>query len=82
MAFDDRTYFAYTNAVYETREGLRAAWMPTYGVPALDDAARRVHESLGFRVHPVSVRAVYTQHGTLGCLVNVIARGRAGRDPA
>lgn len=82
VAFDDRTYFAYTNAVYETREGRRTAWMPTYGVPALDDAARAVHESLGFRVHPVPVRAVYHRHGTLGCLVNVVARGRPGRGPA
>ncbi|MBL8612589.1 MAG: hypothetical protein JNL38_34935 [Myxococcales bacterium] len=82
VAFDDRTYFAYTNAIYETRGGARTAWMPTYGVPALDDAARRVHEGLGFQVHPVDVRAVYARHGTLGCLVNVVARGRSGRDPA
>ena len=75
VPFDDKTYFAYTNGVYETRDGQRTAWVPRFDVPALDAAARAVYEGLGFRVVPVSVRAVYTQHGTLGCLVNVVARG-------
>jgi len=44
-------------------------------VPALDAAAREVYEGLGFHVVPVSVRAIYTQHGTIGCMVNVVARG-------
>ena len=75
VPFDDRTYFAYTNGVYETRAGRRTAWMPSFGVPALDDAARKVYEQLGWTVRPVSVRDVYTQHGTIGCLVNVLSRG-------
>jgi len=75
VPFDDKTYFAYTNGVYETRDGQRTAWVPRFDVPALDAAARAVYEGLGFRVVPVSVRAIYTQHGTLGCLVNVVARG-------
>jgi hypothetical protein len=44
-------------------------------VPALDQAAREVYERLGWTVIPVSVRDVYTQHGTIGCLVNVLSRG-------
>ena len=79
VPFDDKTYFAYTNGVYETREGRRTAWMPSFDVPALDAAAREVYEGLGFRVVPVSVRAIYTQHGTIGCMVNVVARGSEGR---
>ncbi len=79
VAFDDKTYFAYTNGVYETRRTVdgprRTAWMPVFGVPALDDAARAVYERLGWRVVPVRVRSIYAQHGTLGCLVNVVARG-------
>ena len=75
VPFDDKTYFAYTNGVYETRGGKKTAWMPRFDVPALDDAARAVYESAGFSVVPVSVRALYTQHGTIGCLVNVLSRG-------
>jgi hypothetical protein len=75
IAFDDKTYFAYTNGVFETRGGRRVARVPTFDVPALDDAARRVYEELGWRVVPIRARKVYTQHGTIGCLVNVLARG-------
>jgi hypothetical protein len=75
IAFDDKTYFAYTNGIYETRAGRRTAWVPTFGVPAIDEAARAVYEGLGWNVIPVSVRSLYASHGTLGCVVNVLARG-------
>jgi hypothetical protein len=75
IAFDDKTYFAYTNGIYETRSGRRIAWVPSFGVPAIDDAARAVYERLGWNVNPVSVRSLYAQHGTIGCVVNVLARG-------
>lgn len=74
VPFDDKTYFAYTNGVYETRAGRRTAWVPQLGVRALDDAAREVYERLGWSVKPVSVRSLYAQHGTIGCLVNVLSR--------
>jgi hypothetical protein len=75
VPFDDKTYFAYTNGIYETRGGRRVAWVPSFGVPAIDDAARAVYERLGWNVNPVSVRSLYAQHGTIGCVVNVLARG-------
>ncbi len=75
VPFDDKTYFAYTNGVYETRGGRRMAWVPSFGVPAIDDAARTVYEGLGWSVVPVSVRSLYASHGTIGCVVNVLARG-------
>ena len=75
VPFLDKTYMAYTNGVYETRAGARVAWMPTFDLPALDDRARRVYESLGWRVNPVRARGLYPFHGTIGCLVNVLARG-------
>jgi hypothetical protein len=78
VPFDDKTYIAYTNGVYETRDGKRIAYMPVYGVAALDDAARKVYEQVGFEVRPVRVGKVYPHHGTIGCLVNVLARGGAG----
>jgi hypothetical protein len=77
VPFDDKTYFAYTNGVYETRAGRRVAWVPHFGVPAIDDAARTVYEQLGWNVVPVSVRALYRHHGTIGCLVNVLSRGES-----
>lgn len=74
VPFDDKTYFAYTNGVYETRGGHRRAWVPKLDVPDLDHAAFRVYEDQGFEVIPVNVRKVYPQHGTIGCLVNVLSR--------
>jgi len=78
VPFDDKTYFAYTNGVYETRSGKHVAFVPSFDVPAIDDAARAVYEQLGWSVIPVAVRDVYTQHGTIGCLVNVLRRGGRG----
>ena len=75
VPFDDKTYFAYTNGVYETRAGRRVAWMPSFGEPAIDHAARDVYERLGWSVVPVDVRGLYAHHGTIGCVVNVLSRG-------
>jgi hypothetical protein len=81
VAFDDKTYFAYTNGVYETRGTRKIAWVPQYAkddsdgaVRALDDAARKAYEDLGWEVRPVHVRAAYPYHGTIGCLANVLSR--------
>jgi len=75
VPFLDKTYMAYTNGVYETRAGERVAWMPTFDIPALDGKAREVYEGLGWKVRPVRARGLYAFHGTIGCLVNVLARG-------
>jgi hypothetical protein len=75
VPFLDKTYMAYTNGVYETRAGARVAWIPVFDIPALDAAARAVYESLGWQVHAVRSRSLYAFHGTIGCLVNVLARG-------
>jgi hypothetical protein len=75
VPFLDKTYMAYTNGVYETRGGARIAWMPTFDVPELDARARAVYESLGWQVRTVRARGLYPFHGTIGCLVNVLARG-------
>lgn len=74
VPFDDKTYFAYTNGVFETRDGRRIARVPVFDVPALDAAAREVYERLGWTTIPIRARRVYPQHGTIGCLVNVLAR--------
>ena len=75
VPFDDKTYFAYTNGVFETRGGRRIAWVPVFDVPALDRAALAVYAELGWETRPLPSRAAYPYHGTVGCLVNVLARG-------
>lgn len=80
VAYDDRTYFAYTNGVYETRNGKKTAWVPAFAAgddslaADLDAAAREVYASLGWEVRPVAVRKLYPMHGTIGCVVNVLSR--------
>ena len=74
VPFLDKTYMAYTNGIYETRGGVRVAWMPTFDLPELDARARAVYESLGWQVRPVRARSLYAFHGTIGCLVNVLGR--------
>ncbi len=74
VPFDDKTYFAYTNGVFEVRDGRRTAYVPVYDVPALDDSARTTYRKLGWDVIPIHVRSLFTYHGTIGCLVNVLER--------
>jgi hypothetical protein len=76
VPFDDKTYLSYTNGVFETRDGKNIAYVPAYGMAALDEAARAVYTRLGWEVRSIRVRAVYPFHGTVGCLVNVLARKR------
>jgi len=81
VPFDDKTYFAYTNGVYEMLPGANGkhAYVPTFGVPVLDEAAVQVYRDEGWVVHAVPARSAFPFHGTLGCLVNVLERGDAGR---
>ena len=85
VPFDDKTYFAYTNGVYETRGSKKIAWVPQYmssdpaaadrrSLEAIDGAARKVYADLGWEVRPVAVRLAYPFHGTIGCLANVLSR--------
>jgi hypothetical protein len=74
VAFDEKTYLAYTNGVFETRGGRRIAWIPVFDLPRLDAAAVAVYASQGFEVRRIPARALFPFHGTIGCLVNVLAR--------
>jgi hypothetical protein len=66
-----QTFISYTNGVFERDR----VFMPWYGIPELDDAARAAYEAQGLAVFPIPVKSVYRFHGTIGCLVNVLARG-------
>lgn len=74
VPFDAKTYLTYTNGVYEVRDGKRIAYLPHYGVRALDEAASKVYRDLGWTIQPIRVRRVFPYHGTIGCLVNVLSR--------
>lgn len=81
LPFDDKTYLAYTNGVFETRGSHKIAYVPQYGFERLDAFARETYARLGFDVRPIRVRAAYPFHGTVGCLVNVLERGSGSAAP-
>lgn len=68
-------YVTYTNALFDRDGDQPVVYLPTYALPALDDAAARRYRELGYEVRPVDVSGIYHLNGSLGCLVNVLARG-------
>jgi hypothetical protein len=68
------SYVTYTNALFDVQGGHRVVYMPTYALPALDAAGQKFWEAQGFEVHPIDVSPIYRLNGSLGCLVNVLAR--------
>jgi len=71
------SYVTYTNALFDRDARGPVVYLPTYALPALDAAATRVYEGLGYRVVPIDVSSIYTLNGSLGCLVNVMDRAAA-----
>lgn len=69
------SYVTYTNALFDRDGDRRVVYLPTYSLPALDQAAQRFYEAQGFVVHPIDVTPIYGLNGSLGCLVNVLSRG-------
>jgi hypothetical protein len=69
------SYVTYTNALFDRRGAQKIVYLPTYALPALDEAGKRFWERQGFEVHPIDVSPIYRLNGSLGCLVNVLARG-------
>jgi hypothetical protein len=73
-----RSYVTYTNALFDRDGDRRVVYLPTYALPELDDEAARLYASLGYDVRRIDVSPIYRLNGSLGCLVNVLAR----RNPA
>jgi hypothetical protein len=69
------SYVTYTNALFDRRGETRIVYLPTYALPALDAAGAAFWRAQGFEVHPIDVSPIYQLNGSLGCLVNVLARG-------
>ena len=68
------SYVTYTNALFDRDRTGPVVYLPTYGLPTLDDDAAARYRALGFRVVPIDVTSIYRLNGSLGCLVNVMAR--------
>lgn len=76
---DAGSYVTYTNALFDREPGPAGrpvVYLPTYRLPALDAAAAAQYRHLGYLVRPIDVSSIYQLNGSLGCLVNVMARGR------
>jgi hypothetical protein len=72
---DGVTYVTYNNAILERRtDGRLHAYVPQFGLAALDAAGRAAYARQGVVVHPIDVRRIYRHNGTVRCLVNVLAR--------
>lgn len=67
-------YLTYNNLLMEVRDGVWTAWVPTYGLDALDRLALGHLEAMGLAVHPVDVRRIFVHNGSVRCLVNVLSR--------
>ncbi|MBM4345049.1 MAG: hypothetical protein FJ100_16895, partial [Deltaproteobacteria bacterium] len=90
VAFDSRTYLTWTNAVAETGPNGKHVFLPQYAEHAPRAATREARAALreldqqgasawaqhGFAVVPIRVAGVWPHHGTIGCLVGVLRRGR------
>ena len=63
----------WNNALVERRAGAPRAYVPSYGVPLLDEAAHSVYRAAGCRVLPIDVAAIAPHGGTVRCLTNVVA---------
>jgi len=68
------SYVTYTNALFDEIGGQKIVYLPTYREPVLDAQAAAIYQRLGYRVIPIDVSTIYTLNGSLGCLVNVLAR--------
>jgi hypothetical protein len=75
-----RPCVTYTNAFIEELHSGPAVYLPSYGLPELDAAARDVYRRLGFETRPVPVGRIWLRGGSLDCLVGVLTRTSASRD--
>ncbi len=67
-------WLSYNNVLAETRDGRLRVWMPSYGVPVLDAAARAVWEREGAEVLPIDVSEVFRLGGSVRCLTAPLGR--------
>lgn len=65
----------YNNVIVETGESGSRVYLPRYGWPAIDNAARDAWAALGFTVQPIDGLTISAMYGgALRCAVKVLAR--------
>ena len=66
----------YNNVIVEADAAGRRVYLPRYGWPAMDDAARDAWTALGFSVQQIDGLTISAMYGgALRCAVKVLARG-------
>jgi len=73
------TWFTYNNCKMETytREDgseVRRVFLPTFGIPELDDVAKDTYKANGFEVIPLKLPALTSWRGAIRCISNVLGR--------
>lgn len=69
----------YNNVLLEERNGVARVYLPQYGFPALDDAAREQWRALGYEVYAVGGYAMSALYGgALRCSAKVLKRSFGG----
>jgi hypothetical protein len=69
-------WLTYNNVLIENLPAERIVYLPQYGWEAMDRAARRAWEAIGYRVVPVTGLTASAIHGgSLRCCVKVLRRG-------
>ncbi len=76
---DGLTYVTYNNVLLETRGGKLHAYLPQFGIEALDRAGRSAYADAGIVVHPIRVKNIYQYNGTVRCLINIVKRDKEER---
>jgi hypothetical protein len=65
----------YNNVIIEADATGRRVYLPRYGWPAMDDAAREAWTALGFAARPIDGLTISAMYGgALRCSVKVLSR--------
>ncbi|MDA0372213.1 MAG: hypothetical protein O2865_00365 [Planctomycetota bacterium] len=66
------SFLTWNNAVVERRADGLHAYVPRYGIAALDEAAFAVYADAGVEPHPIDVARLAQHGGTVRCVTNVL----------
>ncbi len=66
------SFLTWNNALVERRADGLHAYVPRYGIAALDEAAFAVYADAGVKPHPVDVARLAQHGGTVRCITNVL----------
>lgn len=63
----DQPILSYNNVLIEEYADVKQVFLPQYGCPPLDQAARKIYEELGYTVVPVEMAEISRKQGALRC---------------